>query len=208
MTTIQTIKDKVWTDETGLQIPSTRINAFERLRESSIGKILESSRKASAALVDLKGTIEAEVQRIIEAHDKEHGSKDAKPRKGNITLYSFNRAVKVEVSVQDKIDFDSLLIGQCQGKLLQFLDNNLDAKTEFVKDIVLEAFSTTKGNLDAKKVIGLLKFRSKIKAQLFQEALDLLEKSITNPSSKRYFRVYVRDEAGKYNAIELNFSNV
>ena len=72
----------------------------------------------------------------------------------------------------------------------------------------MSAFATEKGKLDAKKVMGLLKFRSKEKNKNFQKALDLLEDSIRRPQSKQYFHVAVRNEEGGYDNIDLNFSSV
>ena len=79
---------------------------------------------------------------------------------------------------------------------------------EFVKDLVTDAFSTSKGKLDAKKVMSLLKYRNKIKDYQFQEALNLIETSIRKPDSKTYFRVWERREDGSYGIVDLNFSSL
>ena len=56
--------------------------------------------------------------------------------------------------------------------------------------------------------MSLLKYRSKITAPLFQEALTLLEGSIRTPDSKTYFRIWERKEDGGYVLIDLNFSSI
>ena len=77
---------------------------------------------------------------------------------------------------------------------------------EFVKDLVIDAFSTTRGKIDAKKVFALMKYRTKISHPLFQEALNVLSDGLRHPGSKTYFRLWKRDEDGSYKLIELNFS--
>jgi tRNA nucleotidyltransferase/poly(A) polymerase len=128
--------------------------------------------------------------------------------KGNFTWFNFDRSVKVEVSIADRIDFDDLTITACKDKLDEFLDQNLDSKQEFVKQLVTDAFSTSRGKLDAKKVMSLLKYRTKIKSDLFQEALNLLESAIRRPDSRTYFRIWERDKSGEYKLIDLNFSSI
>ena len=77
-----------------------------------------------------------------------------------------------------------------------------------IVQLITDAFNKTKGQLDANKVLSLLRYRSKFKATKFQEALDLLEKSIRRPDSKTYFRVSYRKENGEYQVIDLNFSSI
>ena len=89
-----------------------------------------------------------------------------------------------------------------------FLGENLNSKTAFVKDLVIDAFSTTKGKIDVDKVFQLMKYRTKIKDQLFQEAINILEAGIRRPGSKTYFRISEKKEDGSYSLVNLNFSNV
>ena len=74
--------------------------------------------------------------------------------------------------------------------------------------MVLDAFETSRGKLDARKVFGLIRYKSKINNVLFQAAVKLLEQSIRRPESRTYFRVWTKDENGKYNNINLNFSSI
>jgi hypothetical protein len=90
--------------------------------------------------------------------------------------------------------------------LEEFLQENVQTQDDVIKQLILDAFSTRNGRLDTKKVLNLIRYRSKIKNDKFLRAIDLLEESIRKPSSKTYFRLYVKDEQGKWNAVELNFS--
>ena len=139
---------------------------------------------------------------------EENGGKKLGKGKGGFTWKNFDGSIKIESSVSESIKFDDLGIIACKEKLELFLNNNLESKDAFIKQMVLDAFETSRGKLDAKKVLSLLTYRSKIKAPLFQEALNLLEKAIRRPDSKMYFRVFVKDEAGEYKNIDLNISSI
>ena len=196
---------KVWVDEAGNKISASRITPSEKAMETEANRIYELAVKAEKRLKDLKDNIEKTAEVLMDQFYKENNI-DVNKRKGNFTIYSFNRAIKIEVSVQDKQTFDSNLIEGCKEKLMQFLDTSISSTEDFVKQIVLDAFETTKGNMDVKKVMSLLKYKSRIKSNLYQEAMVLLERAIRVDSSKTYQRVYKKNEAGEYVNVNLNFS--
>jgi hypothetical protein len=126
--------------------------------------------------------------------------------KGNFTWFNFDRSIKIEVSISKRIDFDDLAIKASKEKLDAFLDESLDSKIEFLKNLVTDAFSTSRGKIDSKKIMQLMKYRTKISHPLFQDAINILTEGIRNPGSKTYFRIWERDDDGSYQLIELNFS--
>ncbi len=198
-------KEKMWVDETGISIPVSRIRKSEKLREKEAYGLAKDAIDINESLKAFKLKIREAVNDVYSALAEENNVK--KDTKGNITFFNFDRSIKVECSVSERIAFDETLIGMCKAKLNEFIDDNLTGLDTLIKELVNDAFSTTKGQLDAKKVMSLLKYRSKIKAQKFQDALDLLEKSITRPSSKQYFKVSVKGEDGGYQNVDLNFSS-
>ena len=70
----------------------------------------------------------------------------------------------------------------------------------------LNAFTTSKGRLDTKRILSL--FTYKISHPLWMEAMDLIKQAMQTNSSVRYLTVSTRDENGKYNLLNLNFSNL
>jgi len=194
-----------WIDETGSQIPANRITKLEKLQEKYAHSILTAAQKANKQLTELKEEVETVSKSIYEellyANNIEKAS-----RKGNFTWFSFDRTIKIEYSINDKIVFDESLISLCREKLSSFLEGSITGTEEFVKELVMDAFETRNNGLDTKKVMNLLKYRSRIKNILYQEAMDLLEKSIRKPESKAYTRVFVKNVDGKYEVVQLNFS--
>lgn len=203
---IQKSSDKMWEDEKGIQVPYSRVDSLERLQERSAGTLHTHAVRLHQTLSDLKLQMREMSQEIFARTMAKHDV--AKPTKGNFTWFNFDRSIKIEVNVNENIAFDDALILACQSKLNEFLDQELSDKQEYFRSLINDAFSKSRGGLDAKKVLGLLKHRSKIKSKLFQEALNLLEQSIRRPDSRTYYRISERMEDGKYKIIDLNFSSI
>ncbi|MBN1187014.1 MAG: DUF3164 family protein [Bacteroidales bacterium] len=195
-----------WLDETGSKIPYNRTTKVERLMERQAAKLLTGAQRVNKALSDLKQEFESICEEIFREFMSE---KEIKPTyKGNFTWYNFDRSIKIEVNINERITFDELMITAAREKLERFLTDNMDGKVEFVKELVIDAFKTSRGQLDAKKVMGLLKYRSKIKDDLYQSAMADIEGSIRRPSSRTYYRIFERLSGGEYKLIDLNFSSI
>lgn len=204
---IQKVKSQKWFDESGQSVPVDYISTGVRLKERLIGKSAKKATSLHGKLKDFKQELAEDCDRIYKAMMEEH--KVSGDSKGNFTMFNFDRSVKIEVSVSERIEFDDLTIKACKEKLNSFIEENVDSKKEFVKQLVQDAFSTSRGRLDAKKVMSLLKYRAKIKDKLFQDALNLIEESIRRPDSRRYYRIWQRNEdTGDYDVIDLNFSSI
>lgn len=202
----QKTSNKIWSDESGMQIPSSRTTKLERLMERKSGKLLKEAVKVNKQLSVLKEQVQEVCQEVYDLFMEEHNNN--KDRKGNFTWYNFDRSIKIQSRVSERIEFDDLSIIACKDKLDDFLSANVESKDEFIKQLVLDAFETSRGKLDAKKVMSLLKYKSRIKTPLFQEALELLESGIRRPDSKTYFQIWAKDSSGEYQNIDLNFSSI
>lgn len=197
----------MWNDEAGVSIPFNRITKAERLMERHSAKILRDATAVNAKLVALRDTISELSMEAYEAFMEEKNSN--KESKGNFTWYNFNRSIKVEVSISEAIQFDDLTITAAKEKFQQFLEENVTSKIDFVKQMITDAFETQRNaKLDAKRVLSLIRYESKINNALFSEAVKLIQESIRRPKSKTYFRVWVKDESGAYKNVELNLSSL
>ena len=203
---IQKVDNKVWKDETGTEVPVGYISPGKRLQERSAASLLKEAKQVNDRLIAFKKRM---IKLCAEVYSKAMQEYKAKTDgKGNFTWFNFDRSIKIEVSVSDRIEFDDLAIKAAKEKLDAFLSENLDSKTEFVKDLVIDAFSTTHGKIDSKRVFSLMKYRTKIHHPLFQDALNILSDGIRHPESRTYFRIWERSADGKYELIELNFSAI
>jgi hypothetical protein len=198
--------DQLWTDETGTQIPYNRTTKCERLMERQSAKLLKEATKINQDLKCFKGFIKDVCQEVYETFMAEKNND--KPSKGNFTWFNFDRSIKIEVSINEAIQFDDLTIKAAKDKFDVFLNANIDAKQEFVKDMILDAFATSRGNMDVTKVMNLVRYKTRIHDPIFQEAIALVEQSIRRPDSKTYFRIWCKNLDRKYEVIDLNFSSI
>ena len=203
-------KGNAWTDESGITIPFNRLSQVEFAKELHAGNLYKQAIKINEMLTGFMKLISEANDKInlaVDAENKRMGKK-VKPTKGNFTWFNFDRSIKVEVNIQEQLKFDEAKIASAREKFDSFIEKNVQGTDDIVRQLINSAFVNGRGGLDPKKVLSLLKYRTKIKDKGFQVALDLIEESISRPSSKRYFRIWCKDEAGQYKNIDLNFSSL
>ncbi len=206
---IQTQKNNTWIDATGVPIPYTRVTGTERQKEKAADKLIKKANAINELMVEFKKLLATDCDDLYQRTLKENKADMEKVRKGNFTWYNFDKTVRIERNINERIDFKQPEIGLAKEKFDDFINKNVTATDEMVSQLVSDAFQNTKSGLDAKKVLSLLKYRSKIKSQAFQDALDLIEKSIERGDSKTYYKIALKNaENGEYEYIDLNFSNV
>lgn len=201
------VKDKEWIDETGMHIPVSRVTKAERLMERNGAKLLKEAINLNSKLVAFKALIRDLSNEAYEAVMDERTSN--RKGKGNFTWSNFNRTIKIEVAVNEPIQFDSLTITKAKQKFDEFLDSTLSSKNQFVKQMVIDSFEAQRsGNLDVKSVLNLTRYESKVNEPLFSEAVALINAAIRKPKTKTYFRVWQKDANGEYQNVDLNITSV
>lgn len=203
----QKASDSFWEDEAGNKTQYSRLFPHEKLQEKSAVKLFRQSEKISKQLESFKSEVEAICLKIYDQYLKDK-SIDKSGKKGNFTWYNFDRSIKVEIAIQERITFDEMGIQATKEVLNEFLDENIESKVQIIKDMVTDAFSTSNGKLDARKVMNLLRYEGKVRNKKFSKAMELLRDSIRRPDSKTYFRIWGRTEEGDYENVELNFSKI
>lgn len=202
----QEVKEGFWVNEAGDKVPVGYINKSDKLKERHAHTLLVRAKLLNEKLSEFKELSKRLNDEVFTAAMADFKASAA--TKGNYTWFNFDRSVKIEVSVNERIEFDDLTIKACKEKLDEFLNANVESKHDFVKQLVTDAFATTRGKLDAKKVMSLLRYENKIHDALFQESLSLLKQSIRRPDSRMYYRISERQADGSYQVIDLNFSSI
>ena len=196
--------DKVWHDHRGNEVPRDYVPAFERKNELLIGKVYNQAEKLSEMLKDFKNQA-FEITDGIYAEMLANANITATDRKGNYSLLSFDKSIKIEVNVADRIDFDNN-ITLAQEKLNEFIRSKTAGADKDLSVLVNQAFTTKKGRLDKARIFGLMQLN--IKGQMWADAMELIRKSITTNSSVRYMEISSKDSEGRYIPIRLNFAAV
>ena len=203
----QTSKQTFWKDEAGIEIPYKRTTPFERKCEKDTAKIANRALKLNNDLTAFKNDLKQEVEALYEDFKKENGGIIGKG-KGNASFYNFDRSIKVEVSINEAITFDENCINLAHEMLKEVISEGLSGAADWIEGIVLDAFAKSNGKLDTKKVLGLRKYEQKVNKPRYSEAMRMIDKGIRRPASKEYFRVWIKDEAGEYKDVQLNFSAI
>ncbi|OFC71785.1 DUF3164 family protein [Alteromonas confluentis] len=141
------------------------------------------------------------VKMAMAKYDKHLGG-----QKGNVTLYSIDRRIKIERSRQDRVCFNEnaiaarRILDECIKRWSKGSNKNLQA-------VVQSAFKTDKnGRFSAAKVLSLRSLD--IDDPQWKEGMNALADAIEVDSSAEYFRVYYRDDNGNYHQLPLDLANI
>jgi hypothetical protein len=204
----QKSSDVLWTNEDGQQIPYNRTTKLERQSEIQSAKIAKKALDINQSLTQFKEFISETAEHIYQLFLEENNGKAPGKGRGGITVYNFDRSIKIQLKVQDSISFDEMTIKEAKVLLDEVLEDGMQGAKDFVKPLVMDAFSTTNGNLDVKRVLGLRRYESKVKDERYTAAMTLISKAIRKPKSKDYYTVWIKNEEGEYEIVQLNFSNI
>lgn len=200
---------KEWTNHRGEVIPVRYIPALEIEEDKIAEKLINEAQKVSNKLKELKqkafdmadAFYAKKRDEKLNAKTQKEGSEKKQP-KGNYTITSFDKSLKIEVNINDVIEFDDD-INLAQEKIAEFLDNLTQDAHKDLRVIVMNAFRTRKGKLDKGRVLELQNY--KIEHPVWLEAMELIKSSIETNRTRRYMKMWIRDENGKYNEIPLSF---
>jgi hypothetical protein len=118
-------------------------------------------------------------------------------------FFTFDRKYKLQIAIQKKIDFGPELQA-AEKKLQQSLAEMTSGDTGDLTTIVTAAFNLDSGKV---RVAEILRLRSyKIENELWNEAMNIINKAIMVISSKRQIRLYERNPAGEYINIPLDIA--
>lgn len=194
---------KTWKNNKGLDVPVKYIPKLDKEREAIVMKYINKAKKLHDALEDLKLDMVADCDAFFNEMMVKNGVRSE--GKGNYSLTSFDKNLKIEIDVQDRIEFDDQ-IQVAHAKIKEYLEEITQGTTPELVEIVNHAFTTNKGRMDTKRILGL--FEIQIKHPKWVDAMELIKGSITRNNSKRYVRLWEKDKNGQYRNIDLNFSSI
>lgn len=192
---------KKWINHLGQEVPTAYVPTIDKKKDRMARKYLKKAKAISEKLAKFKSEIEEEADALYDEM-----LEDAKVRtgkKGNFTISSFDKEIKIEADIQERIEFSDN-IKLAQAKFDEFINiKTKDADADLI-EMINHAFKTSKGRLDTKRVLSL--FSYKINHKVWKEGIELLKQSIDRNISKRYIRIQEKDQHGDYQNIQLNFS--
>jgi hypothetical protein len=194
---------KQWIDPSGATVPTRFVPAIDKKKTKTVERIVREAEKAQAQLRKVKSLLFEECDNIYDLMKADANIRTGK--KGNYTISTFSKDKKIQVDVQESLTFDDN-ISFAKEKIEEYIAAKAQGVDEDLLKLVHLAFESRNGKLDTKRVLGL--FKLKINHAKWNEAMELIKSSIDRNFSKRYARIFIRQENGEYKPLELNFSSL
>lgn len=205
MTAKTTKKTKMYIDHKGNEIPSGFIFKTDREKHSAALRYSKKAEKLSKQLADLKKEVLMACDELYQKTLDENRVILRKNSKGSYTISTVDKEIKIEVTVQESMAFNDN-ISIAQQVIKEYLAEKTEGADAELSQLVNHAFETSRGKLDVRRIMGLMKLN--IKHPKWEQAIGLIRQSIETTNSKRYVRFFKKDENGGYNAIPLDFASL
>ncbi len=194
--------DKKWIDHKGQEVPARHVRPIDKRKDAFANKMLKKANKIAEMLGDFKDELYEGGDAIWADMQK---AEDVRTGEKGYSISTFDKSIKIEVTQQERIEFDDN-IKLAKAKIFEYFDSKLGKDESEIRSIIHNAFETSRGKLDVKRVMGL--FKLDIKHPRWTEGMELLKKSIDRNNSSRYVRILARDQEGKYKQIPLSISQL
>lgn len=194
------------TNGEGHLVPVDKVKPEDKIEDEVVTSLFEKAQELHAELAAFKALAFGNVESFLDLLGQEYNvSKGGK--KGNITLTSYDGLRRIQVAVQDYIDFGAQL--QIAKQLIdECIHDWSNGANVNLKSIVDHAFRVDKNNrLNTQAILGLR--RLSITDDKWLKAMEAISNSIRVTSSKQYVRFYYRAHTGaEFTALTLDIAKV
>ncbi len=195
---------KTMINHEGYEIPMHLVPAIDKKKDKLVRKYMKLAKELNKCLAALRSSAMGDIDELRSDLFKDNKLTDK--NKGNMTIYTFDKSLKIEVAIAERIEFNDM-IQVAQEKINEYLKEKSSGGIDTeVAELINHAFKTTKGRLDTKRILSL--FKLTIKHHLWVDAMELIKKSIDTNNSKTYIRFWERNAQGQYDSISLDIANV
>lgn len=193
-------------DPKGCLVPESMIKPIDRARDELVQELAKRAQKVSESLRRFKTQAFEDINAFVELSAEQYGVALG-GKKGNLTLFSFDGAFKVQVAIAEHMVFDERL--QAAKHLIDecIIDWSQGSRDE-IKVLVQSAFQTDKeGKINTGRVLALR--RLDIRGDKWQMAMLAIAESLQVVGSKEYVRFYERiGNTDQYQPISLDVAAV
>lgn len=193
-------------DAKGCLVPESLIRPIDRARDELVRELAKKAKAMNESLGHFKRRVFDDINAFVELSAEQYAVKLG-GKKGNLTLYSFDGAFKVQVAIAEHLVFDERL--QAAKQLIDecIVDWSQGSRDE-IKVLVQAAFQTDKeGKINTGRVLALR--RLDIRDDKWQRAMRAIGESLQVVGNKEYVRVYERiANTDRYQPINLDVAAV
>lgn len=193
-------------DAQGRLVPVSMIKAIDLTRDELVRDMAAKARHMHEALAAFKAKCTGDLEAFVALSAEQYGVKWG-GRKGNITLYSFDGALKIQVAIAEHVVFDERL--QAAKQLIdQCITAWAQGSRAEIQVLVQAAFQTDKeGKINTGRVLALR--RLAIEDPQWQTAMRAIGESLQVVGSKEYVRFYERiGTTDQYRPISLDIAAI
>ncbi|MFB2553367.1 DUF3164 family protein [Ensifer soli] len=176
-------------DATGGFTPLSMVKPQHKLEDELVRKVMEFATALSSQIARFRGHTMTDLGSLDALIAQEYGAKIG-GKKGNRTYQSYDGLMRVQVQVQDQVDFGAEL--QIAKTLIDECLNEWSAESRpEIQSIVTRAFNTDKeGKINRSEIFMLM--RHQIEDARWQRAMDAIRDAMRVTGSKEYVRFYRR----------------
>lgn len=203
---MNTRSDEYWINPKGEEVHIGNVTEPDKLKNEMVTKIIANVKQKQSELAFFKKQVKQEILDYIDMlRDVYRMDPLSRSKKGNFELVSYDGKFRVQIGIQDSINFDEK-ITLAKEKIDAFLKEQTKDAAPIVHTLVMEAFEVDKkGKLSAQNILKLRTL--KVDHTEWKEAMDIIGDSIHIVSSKENIRFYERvGDENKWQLITLDFS--
>lgn len=198
-------KGKIYLDKDGREIPAGYIHKIDKDKHAAAFRLAKKATKLSLDLAEFKEELFKVCDELHQRALDENHVKLRENSKGSYTISTIDKAIKVEVTVSEFGSFgDDITIAHALIK--EFLQEKTQALDADIAGVISGAFETRGGNLDVKRILSLKKY--KIEHPKWVKAMEVIDKSYEVRNTKRYARVWMKNDHGELEQIPLDFASL
>lgn len=190
-------------DSQGRLVPLENVSEFDQARDAFVREQVQLAKGKQQELRDFKHRVMDDAVAFLELSAERYEAKLG-GSKGNFTLTSYDGKLKVQVALQEYLEFDEG-IHAAKGLIDECLKEWSQNSRAEIQLLVQDAFDVDQsGRLNARNILRLR--RIDISDERWQRAMRAIGESVYVAGSKKYIRFYERDAQGGWQAISLDIA--
>lgn len=192
-------------DSRGRLVPESQIKDVDLMRDQVVRELTAEALAVQAILARFKQKAFDTINAFVDLSAEKYGAKLG-GSKGNVSLLTFDGTLRVQLAIQESIQFDERL--QAAKELIDecLREWTVGARPE-IATLVQDAFRVdAAGKLRTGSVLALR--RLDITDPRWLQAMQAIGDAVQVVGSKSYVRFHRRDANGQYQAISLDIAGV
>lgn len=203
--TMQDVPNGYMMNRVGHLVPIEAIKEIDIARDEFVKGIISRARDTSEQLKSFKMAVADDMQAFFELSAEKYNA-DVDDSKGFLELFSFDGRFRIIREYSERLDTNER-VQVARTLILDCLREWSEVAGPELKTIVEKKLQVNKkGKINIKEYLSLRSLE--INHPKWKQAMEAVSDSIVVVGTSVYYRMYERDDDGKYRQIGLDFSGV